>query len=71
MESGRDGEGYFPIHPRSSQPIIPSTTARNVVAMNRLRSVNRHGHCILMIITSDPRREDLERTGRDHIQEAA
>jgi hypothetical protein len=44
----RDGRRrlHFPIHARSSHAIIPSTTARNVVAMNRLRRLNRQGHRI-------------------------
>jgi hypothetical protein len=33
---------HFPIHARSSHAIIPSTTASNVVTMNRERRVNRH-----------------------------
>jgi hypothetical protein len=32
---------HFPIHARSSHAIIPSTTARKVVAMNRLGRANR------------------------------
>ena len=45
---------HFPIHARSSQAIIPSTTARNVVAMNRPRSVNRNGHRSRNSMASDP-----------------
>jgi hypothetical protein len=40
----RQPRPHFPIHARSSQAIIPSTTARNVVAMNKWRRVNRGGH---------------------------
>jgi hypothetical protein len=34
---------HFPIHAGSSQAIIPRTAASSIVAMNRLRSVNRNG----------------------------
>ena len=43
------------IHARSSHALIPSTMARNVVAMNRLRTVNRQGHRGRKIIASEPR----------------
>jgi hypothetical protein len=42
--AGRGVIGHVPIHALSSHAIIPSTTARNVVAMNRLRRLNRSGH---------------------------
>jgi hypothetical protein len=45
---------HFPIHARSSHAIIPSTTARNVIAMNKLRSVNCGGHRIRKISASEP-----------------
>jgi hypothetical protein len=35
------GLRHFPIHARSSQAIIPSTTARNFVTMNKVRKPKR------------------------------
>ena len=37
---------HFPIHARSSQATIPSTTARNVVAIKSERMLNRQGRFI-------------------------
>ena len=47
-------DAHFPIHARSSHAIIPSTTARNVVTMNRLRRVNRGGHRSRKTMASEP-----------------
>jgi hypothetical protein len=45
---------HFPIHARSSLTIMHSTTARNVVEMNRLRKLNRQGAAILKTMSSAP-----------------
>jgi hypothetical protein len=54
---------HFPIHARSSPAIIPSTTATHVVAMNRLRSVNRTGRLSCRIIGYDPASSNINQNG--------